>query len=476
MSRRIIQKKYCILGAGPAGLGAAWEFARHGERDVIVIDRNQRVGGLARTEVFDGNYFDIGPHRFFTKNDEISQLWHHVLGDDLRTISRLTRIFYYKKLLYYPLRAPDALWKMGPLKAAQALVSYFYARIAYDADKAATFEDWVKAKFGDKLYRTFFKTYTEKVWGISCREIGAEWVAQRIKGLDLTEVIKDALGMNKKVVKTLVNEFDYPVYGAGMMYERMAETVNDKGQEFLLGKMVRKIECEGGRILAVEAVDSAGDILRVEAEHFISSISITNFIKMITPSLEKDVVDAAEKLYFRDHITVNLLIDDDNLFPDQWIYVHSPDVKMARVANFGNFSDKMALKKGTSAVSVEYFVFQQDNLWQMSDADLIQLAVDEITFMKLVPKGRTLKGWVVRETECYPTYYIGYAEPMSVIRRASDSIKNCTLVGRSGMYKYNNMDHSIYTGILAVRNVLNKGIKKHVIWDVNIDAEYQESM
>lgn len=456
-------------------MGAAWELEQHGERNVIVIDRNQRVGGLARTEVFDGNYFDIGPHHFYTKNKEINQLWHHVLGDDFRAINRLTRIFYDNKLLYYPLRAPEAIGKMGLLHAAHALFSFFYAQVAFNSEKAATFEDWVRAKFGDKLYRTFFKTYTEKVWGISCREIGAEWAAQRIKGLDLAEVVKNALGMNRKVIKTLVKKFDYPVCGAGMMYERMAEILSEKGQELSLGMTVRKIERKADRLTAIEAEKPTGDRLRVEAEYFISTISITNFIKIISPSMEKRVLDAANELYFRDHITVNLLIDADNLFPDQWIYVHSPEVKMGRVANFSNFSDKMVVKKGTSAVGVEYFVFQYDNLWRMSDDDLIRLATDEITFMKLVPKGKTLKGWVVRERECYPTYYIGHAEPLSVIRKAADSFKNCTLAGRGGMYKYNNMDHSIYTGILAARNIMNRGVEKHVIWDVNIDAEYQES-
>ena len=465
---------FCILGAGPAGLGTAWELAKNGISNVIVIDKNDQIGGLARTESFDGNLFDVGPHRFFTKNAEVNSLWHDLLGNDFRPVQRLTRIQYKGQFFRYPISAGDALMKMSPHESLYALISYVYAAIAGNASKATTFEEWITAKFGKKLYRTFFKTYTEKVWGIPCSEIGADWAAQRIKGLDVKTIIKNSLGIGKGKVKTLVDQFNYPTRGAGMMYERMAEHTTEKGHEYLLGTTVVKLEREGDTVKAAIVRTSDGSEMRVEAEQFVSTIPITHLVDALDPALPQNVVAANEALYYRDHVTVNLVIDGDNLFPDQWIYVHSPDVKMARLANYNNFSAEMPARKGTTLVSIEYFTFRDDEIWQMQDDDLVAFGADEITRLKLIPAGSVQQGWVVRETESYPTYYMGFQESFDTVKAAVDGLVNCTPAGRGGMYKYNNMDHSLYTGLLAGRNLVRK-TDTFDLWNVNIDAEYHES-
>jgi protoporphyrinogen oxidase len=468
--------KICILGAGPAGVGAAHEFAQAGRgSDVLVLDRNASAGGLSRTELFDGHRFDVGPHRFFTKNSEVDVLWRGALGDDFRPVSRLTRIFYKNEFFLYPVSAMDALPKMGSVEAVHALASYAWALVAKNADRAETFEDWVTAKFGRKLYDSFFKTYTEKVWGIPCHQIGADWAAQRIKGLDLIEVAKNALGMAfSGRPKTLADEFDYPTLGAGMMYERLAELSADGGVRFSYETDVRTIERKGERITGLVAETPDGP-LRVTADVFLSTLPVTRLLAAVKPALDPDVLDACEALYFRDHITVNLVIDGSDLFPDQWIYVHAPDVQMARLANYSNFSDRMAGRPNTTPVSVEYFVFRSDPLWGMDDSGLIDLAKDELMRMGLVPPGAAGEGWVVRETDSYPTYFLGFEGAFRRVQQAVDGFDNLQPAGRGGLYKYNNMDHSLYSGLLAARNLLSPEGPRYDVWQINIDAEYHEA-
>jgi protoporphyrinogen oxidase len=471
------QKEYecCILGAGPAGLGTAMELVKHGVRDCVLIDRNHTVGGLSRTEVFDGIRFDVGPHRFFTKNREINQLWHDTLGEEFIPVERLTRIFYNKKLFNYPLKAGDALTKMGITESMHAMFSFALAKF-YRSRDAVSFEDWIVAKFGRKIYETFFKTYTEKVWGIPCNQIGAEWAAQRIKGLDLFQVMKNALRLNQRGnIKTLVDQFDYPLLGAGYMYEAMADKVAAKGVHVLTDTTIHQFQRNDREITAIEARDSDGNSFLIKAGHYFNSIPITTFFRMLSPLEDEPVQKAADSLYFRDHITVNLLVDSTDVFPDQWIYVHAPDVLMARVANYRNFSAKM-VPAGKSALSVEYFVFKGDQVWNKSDEELIRLAVEEMHRSTLIRNDQVEKGWVVRETESYPTYYIGFHKPYSVLKEVLNQYKNLTPIGRGGLYKYNNQDHSIYSGLLAARNYAKSEPVRYNLWDINIDAEYQESL
>ncbi len=471
---RTLTARICILGSGPAGLGAAYELKKLGENNVVIIDRNHLPGGLARTEVLDGNRFDIGPHRFFTSNKEVNHLWHKTLGNDFRPVQRLTRIYYSGKLFKYPINAIEAITKLRPVESLHALISYSYACMTRDPKKALNFEEWVTAQFGEKLYETFFKIYTEKVWGIPCREIVAEWAAQRIKGLNLSALIKNAFGIQKQNIKTLVDEFDYPTNGSGMMYERILESLLDSGQSFLNYHTVTNINTKDNKIDSIQAISNDGIQTEIYFQHLITGIPVTKFINMIYPSFDNEIIQATETLYYRDHITINLVVDAPDLFHDQWIYVHSPDVKMARVANYNNFSNKMPAKKGTSLLSVEYFVFANDHLWKMADDDLIAFAVDELTLLHLIPKGSALQGWVVRETETYPTYYLGYRSSFLKIRSAIDTLENCMPVGRGGLYRYNNMDHAIYTGMLATRNILSNNRNRYDLWRVNIDAQYLE--
>lgn len=473
----MISKSYecCVIGAGPAGLGAALELVNHGVTDIIIVDRNRLCGGLSRTEPYDGVRFDLGPHRFFTKSREINKIWHDTLGPDFKPVHRLTRIHYKNKFFNYPIKAFEALFKLGPLEGLQALLSYVFAQLGERGDPI-NYEEWITHKFGRKLYETFFKIYTEKVWGIPCNQIGAEWAAQRIKGLDIIQVIKKSIfASSSNQVKTLVEQFDYPVLGAGQMYEVMCENVVAKGAEIMLNSRVFSFNREGEYIKSIDVIDSYGEQITITSRQFFNSIPLTNFFRMLNPPESKQINEAVDALYYREHITVNVLARGDNLFPDQWIYIHSPDVQMARVTNYNNFSKVMVGRKNTTALSAEYFVFQAEDLWKESDDCLISLAIDELTYLGLIEKRMVEQAWVVRETESYPTYYIGFQEPYKLLKNRLDVFINHYQIGRGGMYKYNNQDHSIMSGILAARNYLRLPGSPYRLWDINIDAEYYES-
>jgi protoporphyrinogen oxidase len=418
----------------------------------------------------------MGPHRFFTKNAEVNELWHGMLGGDFVPVNRLTRIYYKNKYFNYPIKALDALSKMGPVEAANALFSYAGTRFGHK-EEPHTFEDWITQKFGRKLFETFFKTYTEKVWGIPCSEIGAEWAAQRIKGLDILQVLKNTLpGGKGSQAKTLVEQFDFPRLGSGQMYEAMAEEATAGGARLMLHTSVGRIHLEQDEVKSVTANTSTGDTLQIEAEHFMSSIPLTHFFKFVEPGEPEDIIRAVDALYFRDHISVQLLVKGEDLFPDQWIYIHSPDVKIARLANYNNFSKSMlGSRRDMSGLSAEYFVFQGDEVASLSDAELVDLALEELAFMGLITRDLVEKGWVTRKTECYPTYYIGFQDHYDTLRRRLDRFANHTQIGRGGLYKYNNMDHSVVSGLLAARNYLKLPGSPYNLWDINIDAEYHES-
>lgn len=470
----MINKSYecCILGAGPAGLGAAVELIDNGVTDLFIIDRNSFVGGLARTESFGGLRFDLGPHRFFTKNHEINKLWHETLGDDFIPVERITRILYNKKLFNYPISAFDVLSKLGLIESSVAVFSYFKAMTGKKKD-IITFEDWISNKFGTKLYETFFKTYTEKIWGIPCNQIGKEFAEQRIKGLDIIQVLKNAITGTSRV-KTLVDQFDYPILGAGQMYEAWAEKVISNGGTILLNSQVVSINEANGIIDNVEVVDAEGNVLTISAKQFFTSIPITHFFDMLRPRVSEEINKPASSLYYREHITVNLSVNKSGLFPDQWIYIHDPDVKMARIANYNNFSKAMVSDNNKTAISVEYFVFQDDEIWKMDKAKLVDLAIEESSLVGLVDKHAVEQGWVVKETESYPTYYLGYKESYYKLIEKLNQFQNIFPIGRGGMYKYNNQDHSTYSGMLAARNYLNLHGSPFNLWNINIDAEYHE--
>ena len=461
----------CIMGAGPAGLAAAIELVKSGKTDLMIIDRNSIAGGLSRTEVRDNYRFDVGPHRFFTPNEEINALWHNTLGKDFIPVNRLTRIYYRNKFFNYPIKAGDVLGKLPVTELAHAIFSFGVAKMKSNSNEQ-TFEDWVSNRFGRKLFNTFFKTYTEKVWGIPCNEIGAEWASQRIKGLDSIQVIKNSFqSSSNNKPKTLVDQFDYPVLGAGQMYETWLEQAVEKGAKASLSTSIKKINVQDNAIKSIECVDENGEEMIIRAQQFISSIPLTHFF-YLQDNVADNIKKSVDALYYREHITVDLLLDGEEYFPDQWIYIHAPDVKMARIANYNNFSKAMVNNEKKTGLSIEYFVFQTDELWKMSDKDIIDLAVDELVRMKLASKEKVLQAWVVRETESYPTYYLGFKEHYELLKNTMDSITNVLPVGRGGMYKYNNQDHSIISGLLAARNYVQN--RNFNLWDINIDAEYHE--
>jgi len=464
----------CLLGAGPAGWGAAIELVKNGVTDIIIIDRNKVVGGLARTELFGNARFDVGPHRFFTKNNEINTLWHETLGADFKPVNRLTRIIYKNKYFNYPIKPLDVAVKLGLNESLKVMLSFISTKFGRK-DEPANFEEWIIQKFGRKLYETFFKTYTEKVWGIPCDQISAEWAAQRIKGLDIIQLLKSSLFHSSKTIKTLVEQFDYPVLGAGQMYEVMCDKVVSQGADVMLNSRVVSFNQQNNIIKSIDVIAPDGQQIRITAKHFFNSIPMTHFFKMLNPAESKPIQQAADTLYYREHITVNLLVHGDNLFPDQWIYIHSPEVQMARVANYNNFSKAMVGAKNKTALSVEYFVFQHEELWKNPDELIKELAISELDYLGLVDKHAVEQSWVVRETESYPTYYIGHKEPYNLLISRLNQFVNLAPIGRGGMYKYNNQDHSALSGILAARNYINPTATPYNLWDINIDAEYLES-
>jgi len=469
-------KKYTIIGAGPSGLAAGLELSKHNGQ-VVIFDKNEVVGGLARTHRHKGYSFDVGPHRFYTKNSEVLALWKEILKDEFIEVDRLTRIYYKNRLFQYPIQFHDLLNTLTPWEITKISSSYLFASIFYRFRKPETFEDWIVKNFGRTLYEMFFKTYTEKVWGIPCDQIGAEWAAQRIKNLNFFEAARNALSKNRNKnnkVKSLVEKFYYPRHGAGQMHEVMAERIQKSGGKIHLKSRIKKINHHNfTRVDNIVVTDENNKPKTVPVDHLLSSMPITEFIDCLEPAPSKKIINASKALYYRDHITVNLVINRANLFKDNWIYVHSPEVKMARVANYNNFSKDMLANKNSSAISVEYFVFQKDQLWQMKDKDIIKLAIDELIKMNLLKKKEhVVSGFVIRETESYPTYYMGHQEHFDVIKNFVKKFENVELIGRGGQYKYNNMDHAVYSGLLAAKKML--GTSNLDPWAVNEDAEYLE--
>ena len=480
-----------IIGAGPAGAAAALELSKHGA-DVVLLEAEDRIGGLSRTYQFQGARFDIGPHRFFTKNREIQQLWRDALGADFLKVDRLTRIFYGGQFFHYPISVGDTLKKVGPLKAAEFLVSYLAARlrVAVARREPATFEQWVTDQFGRSLFEAFFQTYTEKVWGIPCAQISADWAAQRIKGLSLAGAVRNALFPSKSKAKTLVEQFEYPRLGAGTMYERMVELAQDRGAELLLRTTAISIRREQGRAVAVIVRSEDGE-REIPCSHVLTSNPITEAALQCEPAPPPEVIAAANSLRYRCHLSVHLLAEGE-LFPDQWIYVHAREVVLGRAANYANFSpdmraapcragtcapprvgaDSSATAVAASPITVEYFQFPDDELYlNPDDGAVIAHATHELRLMDIMDPDQVVDGFVIRNPIAYPVLEIGYAPHLEKLRAFLETIENLQPIGRGGMFKYNNQDHSIATGLLAARNILGG---EHDVWDVNIDAEYHE--
>jgi protoporphyrinogen oxidase len=469
--RRLVAGDRIIIGgAGPAGLTAGHLLSRRGYRPCI-LESDSQVGGLARTVRYKDFRFDIGGHRFFTKIPEVAKLWQEILGTEFIDVPRLSRIHYRGKYFHYPLKATEALLGLGPWEATRIVLSYLEARL-WPHPVEQNFEQWVSNRFGERLYQIFFKTYTEKVWGVPCTEIRAEWAAQRIRGLSLARALLTATSLQKRSngVRTLIHQFKYPRLGPGQMWERCAELVTSEGGELRLNHRITGLELKGGRIVSVHATTATGE-QRFEAEHFISTMPLRSLVQALGTAVPKNVRIAADALTYRDFVLVALILNKPGLFPDNWIYVHTPGVQVGRVQNFNNWSPALVPDPGKTCLGMEYFCFKGDNLWLQEDEELIQMASRELETLGLAASAQVIDGTVVRMPKAYPIYDAAYRRCLDSIQPFLDGIPNLHTIGRNGMHKYNNQDHSMYTAMLAVANLEGAN---HDLWAVNDDFDYHE--
>ena len=459
-----------VIGAGPAGLTAAYLLSKAGDQ-VTVLEADGIVGGISRTARYRGFRFDIGGHRFFTKYPPIAALWDELLGAELITVPRLSRIHYSGRYFDYPLKANNALRGLGVLNAVRIVLSYLRARLK-PSPREESFEQWVTNRFGRRLYEIFFKTYTEKVWGIPCSEIRAEWAAQRIQGLSLERAILSAASLQRRDngIKSLIHEFRYPRLGPGQMWEACTARIAALGNPVLLQHRVTALERVGDRVVALTA-ETPGGTRRFPADHVISTTDLRGLVHAIHPAAPAPVAAAASGLRYRDFVLVALILDRDRLFPDNWIYVHTPGVKVGRIQNFNNWSPAMVPEAGKTCLGFEYFCFEGDGLWTASDSELRALASRELEQLGLAPAALVSDASVVRMPKAYPIYDVSYREHLATIRSWLDPIENLHTVGRNGMHKYNNQDHSMLTALLSVENMRGAS---HDVWAVNSDFEYHE--
>ena len=462
------------IGGGPAGLTAAYLLARQGWPVTVLEAHPEHLGGISRTVERNGFRCDIGGHRFFSKSAQVNRLWEEILGDDLIERRRKSRILYRGRFFDYPLKAGNALRSLGLAEAALCFLSFLWAQ-ALPAGDIKSFEDWVSRRFGRRLFHIFFKTYTEKVWGMDCREISADWAAQRIQGLSLWAALKGALlpgGRDRPVAKTLIDSFRYPRLGPGMMWESAGRKVAEWGGDIQMGRRAERfIRLDEGWEV-VSRSEERGE-LRHRADCIVASAPICDLLPRIEPAPPPEVAAAAQSLRHRDFLIVCLRLQDRGLFDDQWLYIHDPGVQVGRIQNFRSWSPDM-VPPGGACFGMEYFCFEDGSFWNSEDAELIQLAERELVQLGLAQPGDVQGGFVVRQPKAYPVYDDGYAERVATVRRfIAAHCPGLHLVGRNGMHKYNNQDHAMMTAMLSVENIM-AGEMRHDVWKVNQDAEYLE--
>ena len=457
-----------IIGAGPAGLSAAYEICTRGGYP-LVLEQTNHVGGTARTVSYNGYLCDIGGHRFLTKNASIQHLWQQMLGDDLLKVPRLSRIYYQGKFFNYPLQSLNALANLGIRESSLAIFSYLKAQL-HPHPVENSFEQWVSNRFGKRLYQKFFQSYTEKVWGIPCSQLRSDWAVQRIKGLSLGVAVTNAL-FGRNEVKSLTKSFFYPVLGPGMMWQRFRETIENTHGQVLLNAEVCRLEHFQGRVTAIHSRQDNHEVM-MPVSHLISSMPLPELVARFDPPAPEAVLSAARELAYRAFLIIVIILDEAAMFPDQWLYIHSPDVKVGRIQNFKNWSAAMVPDSQTTSLGMEYFCQEGDEFWTMSDTDLINLAVKELHYLGLWQNQKVRDAVVLRQPGAYPVYDQDYQTHLTVIQNFLKAFTNLQTVGRNGMHRYNNLDHSMLTGILAARNLYGE---EHDVWQVNEEEEYLEA-
>lgn len=476
-----------VIGAGPAGLTAAYLLTKQGVSTTVIEADPTYVGGISRTANYKGFLFDIGGHRFFSKSKEVVDLWKEILPQDFIQRPRLSRIYYDGKYYSYPLKAFEALTNLGVVESGLCVLSFMYKQ-AFPNEKPQTFHEWVANQFGERLFSIFFKTYTEKVWGMSCDAISADWAAQRIKGLDLWSAMANALrnsiapkgfkdgtkAHDGEIIKTLIESFEYPRKGPGMMWDAAAAKTRAQGGTIHMGTTLKTLAHDNGTGLWTITAETTGGAIRTfTARDVISSAPLNELMRSMAPKPAS--LPAAEKLRYRDFITVALIVDKPDLFPDNWIYIHEPSVKVGRIQNFRSWSPEMVPDEKLACLGLEYFCFEGDGLWAASDGELIGLAKKELEQIGLATWNDIKDGAVVRQKKAYPVYDEAYRFNVDTIREdIAANYPSLHLVGRNGMHKYNNQDHAMMTAMLTVKNIL-AGKAEYDIWNVNEDAEYHEA-
>lgn len=464
-----------ILGAGPAGLAAAYTLSKH-SKIITVVEREAQVGGLAKSFHFRGFILDYGPHRFFTKLSPVIRLWNEVLGSEQVTVKRLTRIFYGGKYFSYPIHAKEVLFALGIKETFHILYSYLISRLFPNLNPQ-NFAEWIIARFGKRLFSIFFEGYTEKLWGIPCTEIESEWAVQRIKGLSLSKAIRNAIFGNSGKVKSLIDQFQFPRLGSGQLYDRICDRLHEQDQSILLNTEVISCHHDGFKITHVVLRDrQTGKESLVSCSHVISSIPLNLLVQQMQPAPPPEVMAAAKSLQFRNTILVYLIVNGESLFPDNWLYINDAKVCLGRVTNFANWSPDMLPNPSISQTPLccEYWCNSNEVMWQESEDILIANAIAELRQIKLLGNQTISDAFVIRLPRTYPVYTGNYREAINTIQNYLSEFSNLQLIGRYGSFKYNNQDHSLLMGIWAAENII--GLSKHDLWSVNSDTEYGEEM
>ncbi|MEM6320414.1 MAG: NAD(P)/FAD-dependent oxidoreductase [Bacteroidota bacterium] len=465
-----------IIGAGPAGLTTAYELQKMG-KTAILLEADKQVGGISKTVEIAGNRFDIGGHRFFSKVPYVNQLWQEILQDDFLVRKRMSRIHYKGKFFDYPIKPLNALGNLGLLEALMVGLSYTKVNLFPSKNKEElNFEQWVSNRFGSRLYEIFFKTYTEKVWGMPCNQISADWAAQRIKNLSLKEAVRNALfkpetAKDGTIITTLIEQFHYPRLGPGMMWEHCQKILATQNSPTYLNHKVTKVYHQNKKVTHIKGVNEEQKEFTLNGKDFISSMPLRNLIKSLEPAPPPKVLEAANMLRYRDYLTVVLSVNKPHVFPDNWIYIHTPEVKLGRIQNYKNWSPEMVASSELTTLGLEYFLWEKDEEWTWSDDSLVALGIKECVQIGIIEASDVLGGTVVRMKKAYPVYDKNYQESLEQIKTYLSTFLNLQTIGRNGLHRYNNQDHSMLTGVYAARNIAEK---TYDVWQVNVEKEYHE--